>query len=66
MKISEEIPGTFEASKDKDNQNSVEDGIVEAVTENYSKEAPAKRMKHSNGESGEKKVREGIETYCTD
>ena len=63
--ISEEIPGKFEASKDKDDQNSVEDGSVEAVTENESREAPAKRMKHSNGDSGEEKVREGNETSCT-
>ena len=55
--LSEEIPGKFEASKDKDDRNSVEDSSVEAVTENGSREAPAKRMKHSNEESGEEKVR---------
>ena len=64
--ISEEIPGKFEASNDKDDQNSVEDSSVEAVTENDSREAPAKRMKHNNGDSREGKVREGNETYCTD
>ena len=47
IETSEEIPGKFEVSKDKYYQTSVEDSNLEA--ENDSREALAKRMKHSNG-----------------
>ena len=35
---------------------------MEALTDNERREAPAKRMKYSNGDSGEEKVREEKQT----
>ena len=43
--------------KDKDNENLLEGGNDEGLTEGDSREAPAKRMKHSSGDSNEDKVR---------